>query len=39
MRGHIDPQVGMFSYFSVEAGSLKEKPMRRVRGEADSVLA
>jgi len=39
MRGHVDPQVGMFSYFSVVARILSEHPLRRIKVQADSVLS
>jgi transposase len=39
MRGHVDPQSGLFSYFSVEERIPAEHPLRRIKAQADSVLA
>ena len=39
MRGHVDPQGGLFSYFSVEERIPVDHPLRRIKAQADSVLA
>ncbi|MBM3740869.1 MAG: IS5 family transposase [Acidobacteria bacterium] len=39
MRGHVDPQGGLFSYFSVEERIPADHPLRRVKAQADAVLA
>jgi transposase len=39
MRGHVDPQSGLFSYFSVEERIAADHPLRRVKAQADAVLA
>jgi len=39
MRGHVDPQGGLFSYFSVEERIPVDHPLRRIKVQADSVLA
>jgi len=39
MRGHIDPQGGLFTYFLVEERIPAEHPLRRVKAQADVVLA
>ena len=39
MRGHVDPQGSMFSYFSVEERVPTDHPLRRVKAQADAVLA
>jgi len=39
MRGHVDPQGSMFSYFSVEERVPTDHPLRRVKAQADVVLA
>jgi len=39
MRGHVDPQSGLFSYFSVEERIPADHPLRRVKAQADAVLA
>ena len=39
MRGHVDPQAGLFSYFSVEERIPFDHPLRRIKTQADSVLA
>ena len=39
MRGHVDPQNGLFSYFSVEERIPADHPLRRVKAQADAVLA
>jgi transposase len=38
MRGHVDPQGGLFTYFSVEERIPAEHPLRRVKTQADAVL-
>jgi len=38
MRGHVDPQSGLFTYFSVEERIPADHPLRRVRAQADAVL-
>ena len=38
MRGHVDPQSGLFSYFSVEERIPADHPLRRVKAQADAVL-
>lgn len=39
MRGHVDPQSGLFSYFSVEERIPADHPLRAVKVQADAVLA
>ena len=39
MRGQVDPQGGLFSYFSVEERIPADHPLRRVKAQADAVLA
>ena len=39
MRGHVDPQNGLFSYVSVEERIPTDHPLRRVKAQADAVLA
>jgi transposase len=39
MRGHVDPQGPLFSYFSVEGRIPADHPLRAVKAQADSVLA
>jgi transposase len=39
MRGHVDPQGGLFSYFSVEERIPADHPLRRIKAQADAVLA
>ena len=39
MRGHVDPQNGLFSYFSVEERIAADHPLRAVKAQADAVLA
>ena len=39
MRGQVDPQSGLFSYFSVEERIPTDHPLRRVKAQADAVLA
>ena len=38
MRGQVDPQSGLFSYFSVEERIPADHPLRRVKAQADEVL-
>jgi transposase len=38
MRGHLDPQASMFSYFSPEARVPAAHPLRSIKGYADTVL-
>jgi hypothetical protein len=38
MRGHVDPQSGLFSYFSVEERIPTDHPLRRIKAQADAVL-
>ena len=39
MRGHVDPQSGLFSYFSLEARIPSDHPLRRIKSQVDSVLS
>lgn len=39
MRGHVDPQNCLFSYFSIEERIPVEHPLRAVKAQADVVLA
>ena len=39
MRGQVDPQSGLFSYFSVEERIPADHPLRRVKAQTDPVLA
>ena len=39
MRGHVDPQAGLFSYFSVEERIPGAHPLRQIKSQADAVLA
>ena len=39
MRGHVDPQGSMFSYFSPESRVPAEHPLRAIKRDADVVLA
>jgi len=39
MRGQVDPQSDLFSYFSVEERIPADHPLRRVKAQADAVLA
>ena len=39
MRGHVDPQSGLFSYFSVEERIPADHPLRRIKARADAVLS
>ena len=38
MRGHLDPQASMFSYFSPEARVPAAHPLRSIKGYADTAL-
>lgn len=38
MRGHLDPQASMFSYFSPEARVPATHPLRSIKGYADTAL-
>ena len=38
MRGHVDPQASMFSYFSPESRVPAEHPLRAIKRDADAVL-
>jgi hypothetical protein len=38
MRGHVDPQSAMFSYFSIEERVPADHPLRRIKADADVVL-
>lgn len=38
MRGHVDPQSAMFSYFSIEERVPADHPLRRIKTDADAVL-
>jgi transposase len=38
MRGHVDTQSGLFSYFSVEDRIPFDHPLRRIKAQADEVL-
>ena len=38
MRGHLDPQASMFSYFSPEARVPATHPLRSIKGYADAAL-
>jgi transposase len=38
MRGHLDPQASMFSYFSPEARVPGAHPLRSIKGYADTAL-
>jgi transposase len=38
MRGHVDPQSGLFTYFSIEERIPADHPLRRVKAQADTVL-
>jgi hypothetical protein len=37
MRGHVDPQVGLFTYFSVEERIPRDHPLRHIKWQADTV--
>jgi transposase len=39
MRGHVDPQGSMFSYFSPESRVPAEHPLRAIKADAEAVLA
>lgn len=39
MRGHVDPQASMFSYFSPESRVPEAHPLRSIKRDADAVLA
>ena len=39
MRGHVDPQAAMFSYFSPESRVPEQHPLRPIKAQADAVLA
>ncbi len=39
MRGHVDPQSSLFSYFSIEERIPAEHPLRAIKARADAVLA
>ncbi|MHB1956773.1 MAG: transposase [Sulfobacillus sp.] len=39
MRGHVDPQTCLFSYFSIEEPLPIEHPLRAIKSQADAVLA
>ena len=39
MRGRVDPQESMFSYFSPESRVPEGHPLRRIKQHADVVLA
>lgn len=39
MRGQVDPQSDLFSYFSVEERIPADHPLRRVKAQADTVLS
>ena len=39
MRGQLDPQNSLFSYFSVEERIPADHPLRRIKVQADAVLA
>ena len=38
MRGHVEPQASMFSYFSPESRVPKEHPLRSIKAYADQLL-
>ena len=38
MRGQIDPQSAMFTYFSPESRVPADHPLRRIKAHADTVL-
>lgn len=38
MRGHVDPQASMFSYFSPESRVPEKHPLRAIKARADKVL-
>jgi len=39
MRGHVDPQSSMFTYFSPESRVPAEHPLRSIKANADAVLS
>ena len=39
MRGHVDPQSGLFSYVSIDERIPKDHPLRRIKAQADVVLS
>ena len=39
MRGHVDPQGGLFSYISLEERIPQDHPLRRIKAQVDEVLA
>ena len=39
MRGHVDPQASMFSYFSPESRVPATHPLRSIKRDTDAVLA
>lgn len=39
MRGHVDPQASMFSYFSPESRVPADHPLRSIKRDAEAVLA
>lgn len=39
MRGRVDPQESMFSYFSPDSRVPEGHPLRQIKGHADAVLA
>ena len=39
MRGRVDPQESMFSYFSPDSRVPEDHPLRRIKQHADAVLA
>ena len=38
MRGHVDPQSALFSYFSLEERVPRDHPLRRIKTQADAIL-
>jgi hypothetical protein len=38
MRGHVDPQGSMFSYFSPESRVPADHPLRTIKAYADTIL-
>lgn len=38
MRGHVDPQSALFSYFSLEERVPVDHPLRRIKSQADAIL-
>jgi len=39
MRGHVDPQGAMFTYFSVDSRVPADHPLRSIKANADAVLS